>query len=394
VDQVRLRVSRTDQGFEEAIALYLQKLNYLESNPPQITYTTDILETIDDSLVTQQPSPSSCSGGTIAYEQLVNYKTDGFLLVQSNIFDSLSDSAKAALVFHEAVYKYRRDITGDTNSVNSRRIVGLIFSTLSTDDLQEALADINDSGMDVNGLRFISIQPGSFVMGTPSDHPDGNETQHLVTLTRPIEIQATDITQAQYTRIMGVNPSIFQTSQACPKSFKVVQGLAMCPNNPVENVSWDDVQNFLAKLNSTSSDGYTYRLPTEAEWEYAARAGTSTTYSFGDGADLLSFYGWYGGSSWLEGNSANHTHEVAQLKPNAFGLYDMQGNVWQWVSDTYESFEAKPVVDPIVLDGAGRVLRGGSYIEGAQSLTAGHRSAVGVQFQGYPDVGFRVVRTR
>jgi len=131
-------------------------------------------------------------------------------------------------------------------------------------------------------------------------------------------------------------------------------------NQPVEQVSWEDVQEFLRKLNEREK-GKPYRLPTEAEWEYAARAGATTAYCFGDDTERLREYAWY------DKNSGGTTHPVGQLKPNAWGLYDMHGNVWEWVQDwfaaSYYSQQPNPDRDP---QGPGsgeyRVLRGGSWL--------------------------------
>ena len=133
------------------------------------------------------------------------------------------------------------------------------------------------------------------------------------------------------------------------------------PNRPVDSVSWNDVQQFIQKLNSLE-DNTIYRLPTEAEWEFAARGGTMTVYSFGDDPNLLGEYAWH------DQNSNQMTHPVGQLKPNAWDLYDMHGNVWEWVQDWHGGYSSEPVTDPQgPPTGSNRVARGGSWNSNAES---------------------------
>jgi formylglycine-generating enzyme required for sulfatase activity len=152
-------------------------------------------------------------------------------------------------------------------------------------------------------------------------------------------------------------------------------------------VSWNDAQIFISRLNSTRRDGHFYRLPTEAEWEYAARAGTQTAYSFGNDPSRLFQYGWF------SGNSGNQTHEVASLEANPLGLYDMQGNVWQWVQDFHGDYGNSQTVDPAgPSSGSYRVFRGGSWYNDAQGLRSANRSG-GYLTRRNSAVGFRLVRT-
>ena len=140
---------------------------------------------------------------------------------------------------------------------------------------------------------------------------------HLVRISRGFEMGKYEVTQVEWEALMGSNPSRFKSA-----------------DRPVENVSWDDVQRFIRKLNA-KSDGFIYRLPTEAEWEYACRAGTT-----GDYAGSLDDMGWY------ERNSNGQTHPVGQKRPNAWGLYDMHGNVWEWVQDWFGPYDPSMVTDP------------------------------------------------
>ena len=148
------------------------------------------------------------------------------------------------------------------------------------------------------------------------------------------------VTQAQYEAVMGINPSHFKNN----------------PQNPVEKVSWNYAQAFCQKLSQIT--GKTYRLPTEAEWEYACRAGTTTRYYFGDDANQLGDYAWY------SANSQSKTHPVGQKKPNAWGLYDMIGNVWEWCEDDWHStYENAPRDGSawLIKDDRSQILRGGSW---------------------------------
>jgi formylglycine-generating enzyme required for sulfatase activity len=186
------------------------------------------------------------------------------------------------------------------------------------------------------GMEFVRIPAGRFQMGSTSG--DGDEQPvHRVEITQPFYLGTTEVTQSQWESVMGNNPSRFKGA-----------------NRPVEQVSWEEVQTFIEKLNAREP-GVTYRLPTEAEWEYAARAGTTTAYSFGDSAGDLDEYAWYGG------NTGGQTHPVGQKPANGWGLYDVHGNVWEWVQDWYGEYPSSPQGNPSgPPSGASRVVRGGS----------------------------------
>ena len=197
------------------------------------------------------------------------------------------------------------------------------------------------------------IPAGTFMMGEAG--VDSDQTPHQVTLTKPFYIGVHEVTNAQWERVMGSLPSHWKAA-----------------DRPVENVSWEDAVEFCRKLSALPEEhqaGRVYGLPTEAEWEYACRAQSKTTYSFGDDEKHVGDYAWY------DGNSGGETHPVGQKKPNAWGLYDMHGNVWEWVNDWYDSgyYATSTEPDPQgpVVAGA-RVNRGGSW-----GFTAGGgRSAI------------------
>lgn len=410
VDSVQLRLFKANRDLYQAVSDYLDKVDYLKNNPPQIVHTLTKLTKIDDALYSIEPEQESCSGGTIAYEQVVNYKNDGRILVQAKLFSgknaggnsNLSEVAKAALVYHEAIYAYRRETAGDKNSVMSRRIVGLIFSTLSVNELTKALETLGEGEVPITGQindkSFAKIPAGSFMMGSPTSEPDrdpwgAGEAQHSVTIAKSFEMMKTEVTQSQWFAMMGNNPSSFAKYENCPKTYvspEKNKGVALCPNNPVESVSWDDIQQFLVKLNQAKRDGYFYRLPTEAEWEYAARGCgidencEKKAYFWGSDSSQAFAYAWY------DSSAAKMTHEVSSLKPNALGLYDTAGNVWEWVSDYYTAdYEKYPNGGPS--SGSSHVFRGGSWFNDAGYLRSASRSSLNASYR-YNDVGFRLAR--
>jgi formylglycine-generating enzyme required for sulfatase activity len=221
------------------------------------------------------------------------------------------------------------------------------------------------------GMKFMLIPAGKFVMGSPPNEHwrDDDEKQHEVRISKPFYLQTTEVSQAQWEKVMGDNPSHFKD----------------CGDDcPVESVSWNDAQKFISKLNKREGTNK-YRLPTEAEWEYTCRAGTETAYSF-DEVDKLGEYAWY------EDNSEYQTHPVGEKKPNAWGLYDMHGNVLEWVQDWYGGYPTGPIPDPKGPDkGERRVLRGDSCSSVARGLRSANRYRYNPDSH-YLLSGFRVAR--
>ena len=217
------------------------------------------------------------------------------------------------------------------------------------------------------------IEAGTFEMGSPAGEAgrNGDETLHRVTISQAFYIGKYEVTQGEWEAVMGDNPSSFDD---CGRTC------------PVEEVSWEDVQGFIEELNLREGVRR-YRLPTEAEWEYAARAGTQTAYSFGNAANRLGLYGWY------NDNSGDRTQPVGGKRPNAWGLYDMHGNVWEWVGDRYGEYPSGRVTDPRgPSSGAYRVDRGGGWDGSARDCRAADRNwlAPGDRIYG---LGFRLART-
>jgi formylglycine-generating enzyme required for sulfatase activity len=246
--------------------------------------------------------------------------------------------------------------------------------------------DVGGSSLEsfVEDMSFVSIPAGTFMMGSPANESgrDSDEgPQHQVTISKGFELQATEVTQGQWVAVMGSNPSRFSRHTHCPGEHVESGGVYMCPNNPVEYVSWDMAQEFIQKLNSRG-DGYRYRLPTEAEWEYAARAGTTGPYA----GDLEAM-------AWYDQNSGYITHPVAKKQANAWGLYDMHGNAYEWTADWYGSYSSGAVTDPTgPSTGSIRVFRGGSWYDRARYCRSALRDGVSPDFR-YFSLGFRLLRT-
>ena len=194
----------------------------------------------------------------------------------------------------------------------------------------------------VNGVSFtmVAVKGGTFTMGATSEQTGANPNEsptHLVTLS-DYYIGETEVTQELWQAVMGSNPSKFTGNL----------------QRPVEKVSWNDCQTFITKLNALT--GETFSLPTEAEWEYAARGGNKAQGYLYSGSNTI------GDVAWYTSNSSNTTHPVKTKQPNELGIYDMSGNVWEWCADRYGSYSSSAQTDPVgPSSGSDRVLRGGSW---------------------------------
>ena len=223
--------------------------------------------------------------------------------------------------------------------------------------------------------EMVVIPAGSFEMG--SNETSGEQPVHRVNLPGFL-LGKTEVTQGQWKAVMGSNPSYFsQCGDDCP----------------VENVRWDDAQDFAGRLSQKT--GKTYRLPSEAEWEYAARAGTSTKWSFGDNESQLGDYAWYLGNSkrWF---GKAQTQRVAQKRPNAFGLFDMHGNVWEWTQDCWhDNYTGAPSDGSAWTTGCSgsyRVLRSGAWGGFPALLRSSNRGGDSPGYRGGGN-GLRLART-
>jgi formylglycine-generating enzyme required for sulfatase activity len=225
------------------------------------------------------------------------------------------------------------------------------------------------------GMELAWIPPGTFLMGSPRDEVNrgDDEEQHEVTITRAFYIGVHEVTQGQYEKVIGKNPAAFK------------EGNGGGANHPVDSVSWHDAEDFckrLSELPAEKAAGRNYRLPTEAEWEYACRAGTTTPYNDGDPARrrmlvTRSFFG--------------ETAAVGSQKSNRFGLYDMHGNVQEWCADWYGPYPTGRQVDPTgPATGTGRVIRGGWHEDGRNEVGSAERAELAPVFP-IDDMGFRVV---
>jgi formylglycine-generating enzyme required for sulfatase activity len=256
--------------------------------------------------------------------------------------------------------------------------------TLST-NLVPARPDILvlDLGSGVK-MEMVRIKAGTFLMGSPDSDKDANDAekpQHEVTITNDYYLAKYPVMQEQYEKIAGGNPSGFSTGGYEKDKVKGADTRRF----PVERVSWNDAQEFCAKLSRLV--GRKCELPSEAEWEFACRAGSITRYSFGDGEEKLKDHAWY------RLNSSNRTHEVGSKLPNAWGLYDMPGNVWEWCADRYgkDYYANSPTTDPQgPAAGDDRMVRGGSWHSEPRLCRSAfrHWNAPSPRIG---DVGFRVV---
>ena len=264
------------------------------------------------------------------------------------------------------------------------RQISIFFSTLIIFGMMHVSCQVRaQSPKEITnsiGMKMVLIPKGTFDMGSAATDrgADLDEPQHQVTLSRDFYIGQFEVTQSQYEEVMGTNPNQF------PRDKKID------PSNYPVALSWTDAAKFCKQLSGLPEEkkaGRIYRLPTEAEWEYACRAGSPAAFCFGDDTSLLRQYAWF------DKNGDEQTHPVGLKRPNDWGLYDMHGNAWEWVADWYEVYSRKNVTDPQgPRSGTDRVYRGGSVNYSPGYLRSANRTATAPTFDGFEflPIGFRV----
>ena len=282
----------------------------------------------------------------------------------------------------------------ETNPVEPLDLMHAPFDETETQAGQQAWAEYLDQPkVQTNsiGMKLVLLPAGEFLMGSPEaeKYREDYETQHQVRITQPFYLGQTEVTQGQWEAVMGTTPWKDQGYVQVGASYATTY------------VSWEDAVAFCGKLTEQERkagrlpQAWEYTLPTEAQWEYACRAGTKTAYSFGDDDSKIGDYAWYGGIIG-DGNAKTeqYAHEVGQKKANPWGLYDMHGNVWEWCADWFDSdyYGKSPLDNPSnPEEGSNRVLRGGSWYGTARYCRSAYRDRYDPTNRDY-DLGFRVAR--
>ena len=268
-------------------------------------------------------------------------------------------------------------------SVALLRTVALLVAGIATADNGEGVPpeEIRVTLPGGATMKMMWIPAGTFTMGSLWSEPGRyrDEVPHEVTITSGFYMGKYELTQGQWSSVMRTRP---WSGSGLVRDH---------PDHPAVMISWDDVQVLIRRLNEAEGME-AYRVPAEAEWEYACRAGTMTRWSFQDDPSLLGEHAWYRSTAWNVGEK--YAHEVGTKQPNLWGLFDMHGNVWEWCQDWYDAdyYSVSPPVDPPgPLSGSGRVKRGGSFHNRAQVLRSAYRDLNSPVHRSY-DVGVRLVK--
>jgi formylglycine-generating enzyme required for sulfatase activity/serine/threonine protein kinase len=341
-------------------------------------------ESVDSQQVSGGTKPASVLLREGLYAEEVEANIDAAMKIYGQIVDDKSasrDIVAQALYRQGMCYLKKKDDSG-ARAVFETLTAEYTDQTEIIEKVKPLLGKINSTaqkhGKEITnsiGMKLVYIPSGEFLMGSPESQYaaklcDDEIPQHKVKVSKSFYMGIYEVTQFQYQMVMATNPSYF-----------------IGENNPVEQVSWNDAVKFCRML--SRKEGKTYRLPTEAEWEYACRAGSGSRFSCGDNYSDLDAYAWYS----IYSVKQDKTCPVGQKKPNAFGLYDMHGNVWEWCSDWYGEtyYRDCPDIDPQgPSSGNARVIRGGSCCDSPWywRSAARHRSAPD---SSGPSIGFRVV---
>ena len=298
--------------------------------------------------------------------------------LEQAVWDAVKDSGDKT-----KIQSYLNEFPNGTNAflakTKLRQIEAVANTTVSTNTTNSNYAALKAGAIRKNqmGIELVYIPPGDFMMGSHED--DSEKPIHKITIGKGFWIGKYEVTQTQYEQVMGVNPSNFKN----------------CPQCPVEKISWNDAKEFIQKMNM-ENDGFIYSLPSEAEWEYAARAGTTTAFAFGDklSSNQANFNGNYPYGGAEKGNYIEKTMPVGSYQPNKWGLYDMHGNVWEWVEDIFDESYRKNLKNnqpnKNLKDSNDRVRRGGSWDNFGSNCRSATRGRFDPNSQVSSD-GFRVV---
>ncbi len=285
--------------------------------------------------------------------------------------------------YHDSFRLYAAEILDGLRQRSSEKVSHVRQSPPVISPVQSRSAVSAEEWTNSLGMAFRWIPAGTFKMG--SEEFTWSQPVHPVQITKPFYIGKYPVTQREWKEVMGTTPAQ-QEKKAEEKLQLGIRGEG--DKYPMYYVSWEEAQVFIAKLNQREP-GERYRLPTEAEWEYACRAGSQSAYCFGNDEQVLVEYAWY------QANADSKSHPVGEKMPNAWGLHDMHGNVWEWVQDWYDEayYKSSPKADPLgPQTGSSRVFRGGGWLSSPQGLWSALRlkympgDRLGI-------LGFRLLRT-